>query len=585
MRASIIFTLFLLLTISISCYGQPSNSSSIASKPGVSIPETTSIVEVLKANGQLSIEQRVALYRELKKEDPKAYSFWNEDELTMYGYGLLWDDNKAEALEIFKLLVAEFPNSANTYDSLGEGYLALGDEKKSLANYQKAFEMDPDNFNAEDVIHNLLHPGVAQETEEEKFDKIYSIGEYNADLDQLSARLLKVHPNALKFITKENFLALVTDKKNLITDKTTYAEFRWHCAEIVASLNCSHTSTGRFSLESKILPTKLRFPVQTRLIGKQLFVVDPVNNEESLQAKDEILTINGLPTAEVVAKIYRRISSQGYVETTKRHEFNTWGTAMIAYALNFPEQYELEIKDKPKVVVLNAAETVRNNFGNHAIKPCQDQLCLEVLEDGKTAILTIVSFNFYRWNNFDVFATFIDDSFKEINAKGIEHLLIDLRYNGGGSPESSIHLLRHLTSKPFTYYSRAEFEGKKEKTEGENLQHPFEETYRGKLYFLIDGMGNSTTGHFMSLVKTWNLGTIVGEELGANQFCSAGQTVCRLSNTKLMYFVANNTHITTATSLPDERGILPDHTVIQSIDDYLGKVDIVKQFALDLTRK
>ncbi|MFT7120805.1 MAG: hypothetical protein ACJAZ9_000982 [Neolewinella sp.] len=52
-----------------------------------------------------------------------------------------------------------------------------------------------------------------------------------------------------------------------------------------------------------------------------------------------------------------------------------------------------------------------------------------------------------------------------------------------------------------------------------------------------------------------------------------------------MYFVANNTHVTTATNLKDEAEILPDHYVTQGIDDYLNKVDTVKEFAVGLTKK
>lgn len=89
----------------------------------------------------------------------------------------------------------------------------------------------------------------------------------------------------------------------------------------------------------------------------------------------------------------------------------------------------------------------------------------------------------------------------------------------------------------------------------------------------------------MSIVKYLKVGTIVGEELGSNQFCSAGMQTCRLRNTKLEYYVANNTHESLATSLSDETGILPDHTVTQSIDDYLNKVDAVKKYTLQLVRK
>jgi len=579
-RLTIIALLLLFLFSFNSCVQTKTTSSETEASP----QPTKSIVEALKANGDLPIDQRIDLYRQLKKDSLAIYNFWNEDELTMYGYGMLWNDNATDALEVFKLIVDEF-KSANSYDSVGEAYLVLGDKERSLTNYQKAFAMDPDNFNAEDQIHQILHPDEIPETDEEKFGKVYSAVEYQADLDQLAARLLKVHPNALKFISQKDFDALIVRKKSLMTNRTTYAEFRWHCSEVIASLNCSHTSMGRFSTESKMLPVELRFPVQTRLVGEQLFVIDPLENAENLVVKEEILSINGLPVAEVIQRIYRRIPSQGYIKTTKRHEFNFWGTGMIPYALNFPETYKVTVMGKTDPITLNPAETVRNHFGNPAIKPCKDRLCFDVLEDGRTATLTIASFNYYPWNNLDVFTNFIDSTFQKIEAQGIEHLIIDLRYNGGGSPESSIHLLRYLMDEPFTYSSRAEFEGKKELSVSEKIQQPFKNAYGGKLYFLIDGIGNSTTGHFMSLAKVHGLGTIVGEELGSNQFCSAGQTVCRLSNSKLMYFVANNTHVTTATSLPDETGILPDHYVTQSIDDYFDRVDTVMEFAIGLVRE
>ena len=89
----------------------------------------------------------------------------------------------------------------------------------------------------------------------------------------------------------------------------------------------------------------------------------------------------------------------------------------------------------------------------------------------------------------------------------------------------------------------------------------------------------------MSLVKDLDLGTLVGEELGSNQFCSAGGKTCRLLYTKLVYSIANNTHETTATTLPDETGILPDYYVTQNIDEYLNNEDAVKEFTLELIEK
>lgn len=113
--------------------------------------ENKSIFEKMKQNDHLPIEDRIALYYELKQHSDE-YDFKNERELNQYGYSLLQNDKVKEAIEIFKLLVSEFPNSANPYDSLGEGYLKDGNEELALLNYEKSVELNPDNNYAKDQI-------------------------------------------------------------------------------------------------------------------------------------------------------------------------------------------------------------------------------------------------------------------------------------------------------------------------------------------------------------------------------------------------------------------------------------------------
>jgi hypothetical protein len=50
------------------------------------------------------------------------------------------------------LLVSEFPNSANPYDSLGEAYLKDGNEKLALLNYEKSIDINPNNNYAIDQV-------------------------------------------------------------------------------------------------------------------------------------------------------------------------------------------------------------------------------------------------------------------------------------------------------------------------------------------------------------------------------------------------------------------------------------------------
>jgi cytochrome c-type biogenesis protein CcmH/NrfG len=53
------------------------------------------------------------------------------------------------------LLISEFPNSANGYDSIGEAYYLNGNNDLALVNYKKALELNPTNSNAKEMIKNI----------------------------------------------------------------------------------------------------------------------------------------------------------------------------------------------------------------------------------------------------------------------------------------------------------------------------------------------------------------------------------------------------------------------------------------------
>jgi hypothetical protein len=111
---------------------------------------------------------------------------------------------------------------------------------------------------------------------------------------------------------------------------------------------------------------------------------------------------------------------------------------------------------------------------------------------------------------------------------------------------------------------------------------PFENAFDGEVFYLIDGYGQSTTGHFMGMVRNHKLGTIVGEELGSNHFCTGGQQRCRSKNTKIEYAIAMGASFLKVDESDDAKGILPDVKVEQRIEDYLDKRDPVKAKAFEM---
>ncbi len=579
MKKQIKFLLQLSLTISliISCKSNQENQAT--SKP------KKSIAEAMTALPNATIDETIDYYYTLKKEQPDSYNFNNENELDSLGFEYLDKGNTKSAIEIFKLLVAEFPDAFNSYNSLAYAYFTDKNEELAIKNYEKSLELNPDNDNlyAEDFINKSKY----KKYDATRFYKIYPLEYYEQDLDELARRLTEVHPNPYKFITKEAFWKLVNTKKKLLTEHITFSEFIWICSEIVASMNCSHTFVGYFfHQERKMIPMDLRFPLEVRLINNALYVSDALINENKVKVKEEIIAINGIPFETIKEKIYKHISSQGYIETSKKNFLNEHSTTIIPYALDFPKSYTIHIKNREEPIALVPLTSYENTVRNFTSYLCKETLCVTYPEDGKTAIMTIGSFNYYG-NRISEFKDFMDSSFNDFTDKKISNLVIDVRGNMGGSPDAGMYLLRYISKEPFTYFanykpneqSNSVFKDRYE------LSQPLENTFKGSVYFTMDGTGNSTTGHFMSLVKHLKLGTLIGEELGSNQFCSGGQVLLRLPNTGIKYSVGSNTYETTATSLPADRGIMPDYEVHQSIDDYLNNKDSVMEYVINMIKK
>jgi len=101
-----------------------------------------------------SYEALVSFYERAKTN--KKYTFKDaESSLNDAAYGLKNRHRLADALKIFRLIVHEYPESANAYDSLGEAYLANGNKDLALVNYKKSLTLNPANDNAKKIVENL----------------------------------------------------------------------------------------------------------------------------------------------------------------------------------------------------------------------------------------------------------------------------------------------------------------------------------------------------------------------------------------------------------------------------------------------
>lgn len=91
-------------------------------------------------------------YYSLKSKNPK----WNfENTLNDIGYILLRNSRTDEAVKVFAINVKENPQSANAFDSLGEGYFSAKNYASALENYKKSLALNPENTNAAKMIQKI----------------------------------------------------------------------------------------------------------------------------------------------------------------------------------------------------------------------------------------------------------------------------------------------------------------------------------------------------------------------------------------------------------------------------------------------
>jgi dienelactone hydrolase len=93
-----------------------------------------------KAESPDDVGAAVQLFHDERKRNPNAILF-PEAALNLLGYQLLQDGRIRQAVELFELNTEAYPASANTYDSLGDAYLADGQNGLALQASQKAIEM------------------------------------------------------------------------------------------------------------------------------------------------------------------------------------------------------------------------------------------------------------------------------------------------------------------------------------------------------------------------------------------------------------------------------------------------------------
>lgn len=405
--------------------------------------------------------------------------------------------------------------------------------------------------------------------------------------------LTEGHPGIYWYVNKEQLNFKFDSLKRTLTSALTTKEFYKKLAPVIAEVKCGHTRlilvTKKFNKKEKDSIAKLNKPINQfgyKVINNKLYVNS--FNKAITQAKkgDEILAIDGIPSAKIISDLEKNYASDGYNQTFKgavlNRAFINWYTViyenkdtldfkikkresifnLVLTTIKKEEKKDTSNVKKPIIKLSKDSLLAKNRIAKEKLKvrykgsdenkkPILDLKFLE--KDSSIAYLKVKSFSFPYAN----FNRFFKESFIAIKKGKTKDLVIDLRDNGGGSLTACRNLFSYLVDKDFVYLKEAEMNHKfNPYWHGSGILNkmialPFELTslirvkkkedkfylnykgtkplpanknhYDGKIYVLINGYSFSASALLSANLKQIKRAIFVGQETGGGfNGCVAG---------------------------------------------------------------
>ena len=501
-------------------------------------------------------------------------------------------------------------------------FLVNGLDELQGSNYRRVW------FKTEPITKEYVFNEFNYYSIEELDSLIYTNTQIEEDVKVLKRIIQYVHPAIYKFrdslSLQNDFKILEADLKSMPTLNHAYGAI----SKFVAKIKCSHTFTNPWNQGSQMeranyhVPDKIPFTFNR--LGKRLFIDKNASQNKKLTKGLEIISINNVTTNDVLTKLSNYVTSDGdnYKKKLDRLlvtgeekfalfdvfypiEFGRKNTFLLALRDVITNQtFEMTVNATSKT---NRTKLMKERYGSLSLT-LEDRWNFKVL-DKNTAHLVIKSFAIHN-NVFD-WESFLDASFKELKAKSIPNLIIDIRGNEGGdgvvgeyiferiiqkatkinAMQSSVRYLeipedfkKHISTWdrfPYDFKGKitSEINGRyllKEKySVPELILKPKKKGFKGQVYLMTDASNSSATHLFAMYAKGIENITIVGQETGGNQMGTNGSNIffMRLPNTKIEVDIPVVNQFIPLKEGNSDGGVKPDLEIKKNINDFINKKD------------
>jgi hypothetical protein len=433
---------------------------------------------------------------------------------------------------------------------------------------------------------------------------------FHSTMNELSLK----HPGMYRYHTRTNFKRYIDSTANTITDSISVLSLYRKLKPTISRIGCLHTG---ISLPQNALNDKPNhLPLQIIFRDNKAWIVNDYFHDHKELIGKEVLSINVKPMNEILGVLLPAIPSDGYNKTMKYlaldFDFARWYAAMI----ETPAQFNVMIAtdDGPRDVVLEGM--FRNKIPDFEKSFEGDgSPRLAFRAEKNYSVLTVKSFsNSAIKRGGQKYKSFIKTTFKNLKKNQTQNLIIDLRYNTGGTDGNAVFLTRHLFDKSFRYWDRIEVTpaiGKeikgfaklfyKKPVKGDSLyrwrkvrfsketdyyktQSPANNNFKGNLYVLTNGFCMSSCSDVVAVLHANKRATFIGEETGGGyQGNTSGlmPTVSVLGGMRLTVPLLKYTNAVDP-KVNIGRGTIPDHIVISTADDIVNKKDPVMEYVIGL---
>ncbi len=466
-------------------------------------------------------------------------------------------------------------------------------------------------------------------------DKKYAAAQLQQDYHYFRSILEESHPSIYWFTSKDSMDHYFNAGYQSIHDSMTEPQFRNLLAYITTKIRCGHT-TVRFSqtysdyLDTVSLPV---FPLHLKVWPDSMTVVTNLNRKDSILRRGTIVTaVNGYTTAQLTDTFFNYISGDGYTQSGKYQVLSNRGSFGNLYRniLGLTDKFTIRYRDnegQERETVIPIYDpradtpTTRSTEKPPAGKPPRQAPQPPMLNAVRNVqIDTTLSSAYMTVNTFargNKLRGFFRRSFRELKRRNIQHLVIDVRSNGGGDAGISTKLTRYLINRKFkladslytprrtshytkyiqwqpAYWLMMQAITRKHKDGlyhfGYFERHYFKPQKRhhfdGNIYIITGGNSFSATTLFAGALKGQENVKIIGEETGGGAYGNSAWMIpdVTLPNTGVRFRLPRFRLVMNKDLVKEGRGIMPDieaaptvETIRRGIDP---KVDTVRKLIM-----